>query len=63
VSVPGYTAWRALVAAEDWNKSGVAGDEAVDQLRHRDAEVAAAGRLLAHRFVTVAVAESNAATS
>jgi GMP synthase (glutamine-hydrolysing) len=54
VSVPGYGAWRALVAAEDWHRSGVDGDEVVDQLRRRDAEVAAAGRRLAHRFVAVA---------
>jgi GMP synthase (glutamine-hydrolysing) len=51
VSLPTFDAWREVVGDDAWDRYGVDGHDAVDQLRRRDEDVAAAGRALAHRFV------------
>ncbi|MGZ4590451.1 MAG: type 1 glutamine amidotransferase [Actinomycetes bacterium] len=54
VSLASFAAWRERVSPQEWTRYGVDGRVAVDELRVRDAEVAAAGRELASRFAALA---------
>lgn len=56
VSIDSFAEWRRRVTAQEWERYGIDGWAAVEELRRRAVEVAAAGRQLAQGFVAVALA-------
>jgi GMP synthase (glutamine-hydrolysing) len=53
VTLDVFAEWRERVSPEEWERYGVDGAAAVEELRRRKTEVEDAGRLLTGRFVAV----------